>query len=60
MPRTKTVYAVYKGDEFVDVGTLNELSARSGIQSKTILFRMSPTYKKRCRGLSHFEVFKLT
>ena len=41
------IYAVYKGDEFIDVGTKKELSKSLGCQVDTISFYLSPAYKKR-------------
>lgn len=32
--KSKAVYGVYKGDEFVDVGTADELAERLGIKKK--------------------------
>ena len=43
-------YALYKGDKFVDVGTLKELAKRHGVSERTISFYGSPTYQKRTGG----------
>ncbi|HIQ91029.1 MAG TPA: hypothetical protein IAB27_05350 [Candidatus Coprosoma intestinipullorum] len=40
-------YALYKGDELLGIGTLNELSKRFGIKIKSLLFYQTPAYKRR-------------
>ena len=32
----KTIYAIYRGDTFVDVGTAEELSKRMNVTKRTI------------------------
>ena len=43
-------YAIYKGDEFIDLGTLKELGEKLGIKPNTVYFYSTPTYKKRIKG----------
>ena len=40
------VYALYRGDEFIDIGTKYELSAKYGIDIKTIAWCSTPTGKR--------------
>ncbi len=40
-------YALYKGDELLDIGTLKYLSEKFKIKIKTLLFYQTPTQKKR-------------
>ena len=40
-------YALYKGDELLDVGTLEYLSKKFNIKKRTLLFYQSSTYRKR-------------
>ena len=40
-------YALYKGDELLDIGTLNELSKQFGVKIKSLLFYQTPAYRKR-------------
>lgn len=47
--RYKSVYALYKGDVFIDVGTASELSERTGLKCESIIFMSSPTYRKRAK-----------
>lgn len=37
------MYAIYNGDEFVDVGTADELSERMGIQKTSLISLASKT-----------------
>lgn len=47
---TKRVYAVYKGDEFIDLGTKEELAKKLGCKPESIAFMTTPCYKKRIKG----------
>ncbi len=40
-------YALYKGDELLDVGTLEYLVKKFNVKIKTLLFYQTPTQKKR-------------
>ena len=60
MPRTykkrlndQRDYAVYRGDEFVDLGTLDYLSNVLGIARRTLQFLKSPSGRKRINGERH-------
>ena len=45
----ENIYAVYKGDEFIDLGTKNELAKKLNIKPKSIGFMTTPSYKKRIK-----------
>lgn len=45
-------YALYRGDRFVDIGSLNKLAMVAGVSVSTIRFYMSPCHRKRARGSS--------
>jgi hypothetical protein len=47
MHKKQNVYAVYKGDEFLDLGTAKELAERMGVKPATILFMTYPSYQKQ-------------
>lgn len=40
-------YALYKGEEFIEIGTLQELAELRGVQLKTIKFYLTPMYQKK-------------
>lgn len=40
-------YALYHGDDFIDLGTKKYLAKRLNVKESTITFYSSPTYKKR-------------
>lgn len=44
------LFALYKGDELIDVGTARELAERQGVKPSTIGFMASPAYHKRAKG----------
>lgn len=44
MKPAKKEYAVYKGDEFVDIGKRKELCAKLGIKESTFIWYSTPTY----------------
>lgn len=41
------VYALYKGEELLEIGTKKELAERFGVKVKTISFYNTPAYTKR-------------
>ena len=43
-------YALYKGDDFIDLGTIEELSRRLNIKKDTLYFYKSGVYKRRHIG----------
>ena len=45
--RRKSIYAIYKGDKFINLGTLDELAADLNISKSTIKFYTTPSYEKR-------------
>lgn len=48
--KSKAVYAIYKGDAFIDVGTVYELSGRTGMSVSLIRWYASPCWMKRSGG----------
>ncbi|RVU73504.1 hypothetical protein EJK20_07670 [Lactobacillus xujianguonis] len=46
------VYAMYRGDEFVDVGTIKELAERSHLSPVTLRYRATPGATRRDKGHS--------
>lgn len=49
-------YALYKGDECLGIGTLEELSIKFGIKRKTLLFYKTPAYLKRRANSKNYRV----
>ena len=43
----KREYAIYHGEEFIDIGTIEELAIKLNVKPKTIYFYSTPTYKRR-------------
>lgn len=41
------LYALYKGDEFIDLGTIDYLAKILNVHTRTIRFYSTPTYQKR-------------
>lgn len=50
MKKALSEYAYYKGEEFITIGTLDELCKKFNVKRKTMLFYATPTYKKRGLG----------
>lgn len=44
-----TVYAVYKGDRFIDVGSVEEICDRIGWKKATVVNYSSPSNQKRVK-----------
>ena len=53
------VYALYKGERLLDIGTVNELAEKFGIKEKTIYYYKTPTYKKRNKKENHRVLIKI-
>lgn len=51
-------YAIYKGDEFLIIGTRQECADRLGVKPDTISYYCTPTYRKKlkARGSEHIAV----
>lgn len=45
-------YAVYKGDQFIDLGTADYLANKLGVPRKTIWYWTAPAYWKKNKGNS--------
>lgn len=50
------LYAVYKGEEFIDVGTRDELCERLGMKRETFNFFKAPSYLKRIEHLKNAKM----
>lgn len=42
--------ALYKGDELIDIGTVQEVAERRGVLKRTIYFMSQPAYVKRAKN----------
>jgi hypothetical protein len=58
-PRNNKVYAIYSGDTFLALGTLDEIAAFLGVKRKTIQFYMQPIYKKRRKDKEFYVVIEV-
>lgn len=45
--KKQKLYALYKGDEFIDIGTKVELAEKLGVDTKTIGHYSTPAYQRR-------------
>ena len=48
--RIKSIYAMYKGEEYLGEGTIEELAKCFNVNPRTIKFYLTPTYSKRGSG----------
>ena len=54
------VYAMYKGEECLGIGTLRELAKELNVKYDTMYFYTTPTYKKRCKkGKNRRELIRI-
>lgn len=51
-------YAIYKGDEFITIGTAKECAKELGVKSETIRWLSTPAAKKR-QGKNSLIVVKM-
>lgn len=45
--RNTHIYALYRGDEYLMDGTLDEIAAKRGCKRSTLQWMLYPTYRKR-------------
>ena len=45
----EAVYALYRGDELIDVGTKKEIAERRNIKPSTVSYLTTPSYQKRLK-----------
>lgn len=43
----KKEYALYKGEELLEIGTIKEIAKKQGVKERTISFYRTPTYLRR-------------
>lgn len=43
-------YAVYRGEQMLAVGTLEDCAEVLGVKPKTVLYYATPTYQKRTKN----------
>lgn len=56
----QNIYAVYKGERFIDVGTADYLAKVLGITVKSVWYMATPSYRKRiAKSKDAMEVFKI-
>ena len=55
----ESLFALYRGDEFVDVGTKKELAERMGVRTETIGFLASPTNARRNRSGDRLMAYRI-
>lgn len=60
MKKTNNIYALYKGDKFLDLGTADDLAKYLNVTKRTILFYNSKVYKeRRKKGNNYYIVIKV-
>ena len=47
--KNNKIYALYKGDNFIDLGTRKELADKMGVGERTIAFYSTETYQKEIK-----------
>ena len=45
----KKLYALYKGEKCLDIGTISELAEKYKVRKETLYFYQSPTHLKRMK-----------
>lgn len=54
--RKPTDYALYRGDEFIDLGTIKEMSKRLHMAEKTLRFYSSPAHFNRIKNEGYMVI----
>lgn len=50
------VFALYRGDDFLCMGTAAELAKQRGVKPSTIAWMASPAWKRRCKNFERATV----
>lgn len=50
-------YALYRGDEFLDIGTMKELSEKYDISVKTLRWYSTPCYKNKLKNKKNIKSY---
>ena len=53
------VYAFYKGEEVISIGTKKELAKNLNLKMNTITYYVSNTYKERCEKESKYNTERI-
>ena len=57
--RDRKEYALYKGEQILAIGTLEEIAASLGVAVETVKFYGMPSYLKRIKGQNARELIEL-
>lgn len=52
-------YALYKGEDMLAMGTLDDIAAEMGVKRRTIIYYGTPSYEKRGRGNNKRKLIRL-
>lgn len=50
---TEATFALYRGDEFIDIGTAAELAEKMGVKPSTIAFYATPSNIRRANDAGY-------
>lgn len=53
--RKSKVYAFYKGDDCLFIGTINEIADRFNIKKDTVLYYKTPAYMRKISNSGKYE-----
>lgn len=59
MRKKKKEYALYKGDEVLAIGTLDEIANVMEVKKKSIMYYGTPSYEKRGTHRDRRQLIKL-
>ena len=49
-------YALYKGEELLSIGTMEEIAIEVGVEVGTVYFYGTKSYKKRIKGSKNAKI----
>lgn len=59
MGRPEGIYALYKGEEFLDMGTKKEMAARRGVKVETMHYWSSKANKRRIESRKYQNALRI-
>ena len=57
--KKKVYYAIYRGDEFIDLGTVNQLAKRFNVTPKTIRCMSAKSIKTRDKYYNRLLAYRI-
>lgn len=59
MPNMRDLFALYKGDRLIALGTAEDLARWQGVTAETIRYYSTPAHRRRASGTNRFIAVRI-